>query len=402
LSRTARVGEDRRHDHIPPLDPVSAALVPVDVLGGSVRLAGILEVEATVEGIVLHRMPEWARTRHNDIALSLLETMPSGARIEMLTDAATLELDVHLTMVQVGSMSWPAPCFDLVVDGALGQPRTTRTGTLIRVDEQTGAVDFEPGGPVTIRFDDLPPGQKLVEVWLPQNAAVRLIELRADGAVRPPVPTDARRWVHYGSSISHCGEAARPTGVWPVVAARRAGVDLQSFAFAGQCQLDPFAGRMIAAQPVDLVSLKLGINVVNGDTMRERAFFPAVHGLLDAIRERHPEVPIVLITPIVCPAVEDDPGPTRSVDGTFAAVARPPELAVGALSLRRIRELETEIVTARRSTDPNLHLLSGLDLFGPGDVDDLPDGLHPNAAGYQRMGDRFHAWAFEAGPFAAP
>ena len=208
--------------------------------------------------------------------------------------------------------------------------------------------------------------------------------------------------MHYGSSISHCLEAIRPTEVWPVVAARRAGVDLQSFAFAGQCQLDPFAGRMIAAQPVDLVSVKLGINVVNGDTMRERTFFPAVHGLLDTIRERHPHVPIVLITPIVCPAVEDHPGPTQSVDGTVTAVRRPPELATGALSLQRIRALETEIVTARRTTDANLHLLSGLDLFGPDDVADLPDGLHPNAAGYRRMGERFHAWAFDDGPFGTP
>ena len=51
--------------------------------------------------------------------------------------------------------------------------------------------------------------------------------------------------------------------------------------------------------------------------------------------------------------------------------------------------------------DANLHLLQGPDLFGPDDVGDLPDGLHPNAAGYQRMGERFHALAFQGdGPFA--
>jgi hypothetical protein len=378
---------------------MSSALAPVDLLGGAVRLAGIVELEPAGEGVVLHRMPSWARAQHNDIALSLVETMPSGARLELLTDATRIELDVHLTMVQVGPAGWPAPCFDLVVDGELREPQTTRTGTLIRVDERTGAVDFEPGDPVTMAFDIPGAGEKRVELWLPHNAAVRVVELRADSSVRPPAPAGARRWVHYGSSISHCGEAIRPTGVWPVVAARRAGVDLQSFAFAGQCQLDPFAARMIAAQPVDLVSVKLGINVVNGDTMRERTFIPAVHGLLDTIRERHPDVPIALITPIVCPAVEDHPGPTLSVDGTFTAVPRPRDLATGALSLQRIRALEAEIVSARRAADPNLHLLSGLDLFGPADVDDLPDGLHPNAAGYQRMGERFHAWAFDGGPF---
>ena len=53
---------------------------PVDVLGGAVRAAGIVELEPTDRGIVLHRMPAWARVQHNDIALPMLERMPSGGR----------------------------------------------------------------------------------------------------------------------------------------------------------------------------------------------------------------------------------------------------------------------------------------------------------------------------------
>jgi lysophospholipase L1-like esterase len=44
-----------------------------------------------------------------------------------------------------------------------------------------------------------------------------------------------------------------------------------------------------------------------------------------------------------------------------------------------------------------------LALFGPDDVGDLPDGLHPNPAGYQRIGDRFFDLAFgPGGPLAPP
>jgi len=375
-------------------------LAPVDVIGGAVRAAGIVELEPTPAGIVLHRMPAWARVRHNDISLPLLETMPSGARLEMTTDATCLELDVHLTLVQIGTEIGPAAVFEVFVDGQLAAEHTTRTGTLIVVDPRTGAAEFQPGGAVTVRFDGLPAGEKRVDVWLPHAAAVRLIELRADGAVsaaRSGLP----RWVHYGSSISHCLEATRPTGVWPVVAALRAGVDLQSFAFAGQCHLDPFAARMIAAQPADYISVKLGINIVNGDTMRERTFVPALHGVLDTIRDRHPDVPVVLVTPITCPVAEDHPGPTVTDRvGQCNVIERAVELSTGALTLQRIRVLESEVVAARQSAgDANLHLLSGPDLFGPDDVGDLPDGLHPNAAGYQRMGERFHRLVFEQGPF---
>jgi lysophospholipase L1-like esterase len=33
--------------------------------------------------------------------------------------------------------------------------------------------------------------------------------------------------------------------------------------------------------------------------------------------------------------------------------------------------------------------VDGLELFGAADAGDLPDDLHPNPAGYRRMGERF-------------
>ena len=375
-------------------------LLPVDLIGGAVRAAGIIELEPTANGIVLHRMPAWARSQHNDAALSLMEAMPSGARLEMTTDATRIELDVQLTMVQLGNAPGQPAAFDLVVDGQLISTQTTRTGTVIVIEPRTGSIEFVTGGPTTITFDELPNGSKVVELWLPHAATVTIAQMRTDGSVTAP-PPPSRRWVHYGSSISHCLEASSPTGVWPAVAARLAGVDLQSFAFAGQCQLDPFAARMIAAQPADLISVKLGINIVNGDTMRERTFIPAIHGLLDTIRESHPTVPLTLITPILCPVAEDLPGPTAlGTDGRYRVFERSAELSTGALTLRRIRQLETEIVANRQAAgDTHLHLIHGTELFGDDDIVDLPDGLHPNPAGYQRMGERFHRLAFEQGPF---
>lgn len=376
---------------------------PVPLDDASMRFAGIIEVERTSSGAVLHRLPAWARAQATDPALSLLPRMPSGGRIEMRTDTDAIELDVDLTIVQLGDAPPIPAAFDLVVDGRVAEGHTTTDGTLIIIDAVTGAVSMRPGQPITVRFEGLGAGDKQVEVWLPHAAAVTLQALRVDdGASIGPAPSNARRWVHYGSSISHCFEADRPTGVWPVVAARHAGVDLQSLAFAGQCHLDPFVARTIRDLPADLVSLKVGINVVNGDTMRERVFGPAVHGFLDTVREGHPDIPLVVVTPIICPVHEEHPGPTSSALYPIEAVPRPPALETGALTLQRIRQLLSDIVAARRdSGDANLHLIDGLALFGEGDLDDLPDGLHPNTQGYLRIGHRFAELAFgDGGPFA--
>ena len=75
------------------------------------------------------------------------------------------------------------------------------------------AFELTEGGPTTIRFDDLAPERKVVEIWLPPRGTVELRALRVDdGASVDAAPDDRRRWVHYGSSISHCMEAEAPLG----------------------------------------------------------------------------------------------------------------------------------------------------------------------------------------------
>jgi hypothetical protein len=151
------------------------------------------------------------------------------------------------------------------------------------------------------------------------------------------------------------------------VAARRAGLDLVNLGFSGNAVLDPFTAQAIRDQPADLITLKTGINVVDHDCMRLRAFRPAVEGFLDVVRDGHRSTPVVVISPILCPMVEDCPGPTEidpsSPDDAmvFRTLGRPEELARDKLSLRVIRQVLREVVNRRCAAgDTALTYLDGL------------------------------------------
>jgi len=370
-----------------------------------VTVAGALDLDHTDQGVVVRRLPAWTRHQLTDLLLATMVTMPAGVRLEFETDSPELEIDVMLTLLQMVGRPLRPAAFDLTVDGTVTSSVESDVGTRILYDAVTRAIEFQPGEPTTLRFRPVASGgMARVEVWLPHASIVALKELRvAEGSEIRPMAAARPTWVHYGSSISHCMESPTPTGTWPAIAARRSGVALHNLAFAGQCMLDQVVARTIRDTPADYISIKAGINVVNGDTMRERTYVPALHGFLDTVRDGHPRTPIALVTPIICPAAEDHPGPTvPGSDDRYGVVTRPPELWEGALTLRRIRALSSEVVEARRRYgDLNLHLMDGLSLFGESDTADLYDGLHPNAEGYRRMGARFAQLAFSAGgPFA--
>ena len=378
----------------------------IALAGGPVEIVGALELRRSPTGLSPRRLPAWTAPQIPDAFMDLIVQMTSGVRIAFRTTSTSLELDVLPMGLQFEGDKRAPTVFDLTVNGEPARSHATDAGNTLVVDVSRVpfGVRLEPGGPCTVRFDGLPPEMKDVELWLPQAATVELRALRVDDAAQVEARSNVRpRWVHYGSSISHCMEAASPLGVWPAVAARRARVDLLSLGLAGQCHLDGFVARTIAALDADLISAKVGINVVNADSLKERTFVPALHAFLDTIRERKPTTPVLLVSPIFCPSAEDHVGPTVRVGTVFRVVEGPPELRPGSLTLRRIRELIAGVVATRRGLgDANLHYLDGLGLFGEGDAADLPDDLHPNAAGYARMGERFAAQAFGPGSaFAA-
>lgn len=361
-------------------------------------VSGALDVAVEPSGVVFHRVPAAARTRLGDPALDFMSSVPSGVRLCLRTDAPWIELDADLIRVVNPGNPGPGSVFDVVLDGELRPPVTATEETLIELDPATGQMAQYPAGTATVRLVlGRPAAESDVEIWLPHAASFRLRDVRIPAGARiEPSPERRPAWVHHGSSISQGSEADRPTSTWPARVARATGRNLVNLGVGGQCHLDPFMARAIRDRPAAAISVEVGINIVNGDTMRERVFVSALHGFLDTVRDGHPVTPLVVVTPIVCPAAEDTPGPTRAgPDGRVRTVARPDALNTGALTLARVRDLiGAAVVRRRRDGDRHLHLLDGPSLFGPGDLGDLPDGLHPNDAGYRRMAERFLPLAF--------
>jgi hypothetical protein len=370
-------------------------------------LHGAAEVEPTERGLRPQRLPAWVRRQFPDGQLLAMAAQPAGVRLVLGTAATAIEVDVHPDRVAYLGADRPRGAVDLVVDGELLASSTLTGGDAVEVDLRTGAAERRTGPAHTAVFAGLPAGEKVVEVWLPHNEAVEVLALRADAPVRPAAPRGPR-WVHYGSSISQGSNAATPAGTWPAVAARLGGADLRNLGFGGSAVADPFAARVVRDAPADLVSVKVGINVVNLDAMRLRAFVPAVHGFLDTIRDGHPDVPLVLVSPLFCGIHEDTPGPgavdTASLGSGQVRFAAGPDadLSHGRLTLRVIREALASLAE-RRADDPHLHLLDGTTLYGPADAaaHPLPDALHPDAETHRLVGERFARWAFgDDGPFA--
>ncbi|AQZ69600.1 unnamed protein product [[Actinomadura] parvosata subsp. kistnae] len=372
-------------------------LITTPITAGLLR--GALDLERTERGLLPHRLPARARAQCADGQLAMAESQPSGVRLALRTRATTVELDTLPTKrLYTGAPPRPDGVYDLIVDGRLTGQATLGDGDTITIDLATGATQTRPGPVGTVRFTGLPDRDKDVEIWLPHNETTELVALRTDAPVEP-VPDRGRRvWLHHGSSISHGSDAASPSTTWPALAASLAGLELINLGLSGSALLDPFTARAMRDTPADLISVKIGINVVNADLMRLRAFGPAVHGFLDTIREGHPTAPLLVVSPIYCPIHEDTPGPCAfdlsalsSGRLRFRATGDPAERAAGKLTLGVIRDELARIVEQRRAEDPNLRYLDGRDLYGAADYAELPlpDELHPDAATHRLIGERF-------------
>ena len=306
---------------------------------------GAISFQHTDQWTMPWRIPYDDRALFPPDALRERASMPAGVRISFRSDTQMVAGEIEPTGEPSG--------IDLYCDGQF-------QGTIELADQSR------------FQFQALPDGEKLIELWLPQYVPFRLRGLElTSGATVTPYDDPRPRWVTYGSSITHCRAAESPSQTWPAIAAREHGLNLTCLGYGGNCHLEPMLARMIRDLPADFLSLKAGINIYGSGSLNGRTFIPAIIGFVQIIREKHPDTPFAVISPIFSSYRESTPN------------------AVG-FTLSAMREEVAEAVQIMKDRgDRNIHYIDGLKLFGADLAGLLPDELHPNAEGYKIMGQNF-------------
>lgn len=117
-----------------------------------------------------------------------------------------------------------------------------------------------------------------------------------EGDIRPPRPDEVpeKRFIMYGSSITHGCFSITQNNTYVYQIARKLGYDAYNFGFGGACLLEKELCDYIAEQGTeindrtwDFAILELGINTVGG--MEEAEFIKRANHLFDIMAEKNPD-----------------------------------------------------------------------------------------------------------------
>jgi len=212
-------------------------------------------------------------------------------------------------------------------------------------------------------------------ILLPYGARVFLKALYVDDGitVRPGARRKVR-WLAHGDSITQGARAQSPGATYVARVADALDWDAINLGFGGSAWGDaPVAEYLASRDDWDLLSIAIGTNTFRGERESAADFGQTYDRLLTMVRERHPDEPILCITPIW--RGQDADGWRNRFGDTIQAYRD------------AIRH-----VLAERADDANLHLLDGLSLIGE-DRGLVLDQVHPDDRGMAAIAEGIvEAW----------
>jgi hypothetical protein len=278
---------------------------------------------------------------------------PTGGRIRFRTDSSTVAV----------KLEWPRP------PGMRNMHAFGQSGVDLYVGDTywstaTPDKDAAPGKVYEhVYFKGQPRAMRDITIYLSLYSPVKVVEigLDKDATVERARPfAVAKPVVFYGTSITQGGCASRAGMSYQAILGRKLNLNHVNLGFSGNGRGEAALARAVAEIDASVFVLDFAQN--NGSV---ESLAQVYDPFLAILREKHPDTPIVAITPIY--ASNEASGGQRN---------------------EQMRALIRKVVSARIGAgDTRLQLVEGTDLLGPSRVDGLVDGTHPNDLGFQWMAE---------------
>ncbi len=204
-------------------------------------------------------------------------------------------------------------------------------------------------------------GVSKVEIGVPSGTSFQFVEAAG---------VKGKAIVVYGTSITQGGCASRPGMSYPAILGRRLGVPVINLGFSGNGKAEPEVARFLAElEPVAFVLDPLP-NLFAKQVGERLPEFVAI------LREKRPEVPIVLVESPIYP------------DAAF--------IATRAERVKESNEILRKLQADRAAAgDRQISIIPARDLFGE-DGEAAVDSVHPTDLGFLRMADAMEPYIRKA------
>jgi len=290
-----------------------------------------------------YRKPVW------DLAQS-----PSGGRIRFRTNSTALAI----------RLEYPQPP-DMKNMHAFGQTGVDLYADGVYRGTAIADRDSRPGKTQDhTYYKDQPRVDREITLYLPLYMGVKVlgIGLDADARIERAKPfAVGKPVVFYGTSITQGGCASRSGMSYQAILGRMLNVDFVNLGFSGNGLGEPELANAVAG--IDAATFVMDF-AQNNPTVESLA--QAYAPFLETIRAKHPDTPILVITPIY--AAHESWSRNDRLEGMR-------EL---------IRRVAAQCIAAG---DRHIEIVEGTDLLGPTRGDGLVDGTHPNDLGFQWMAE---------------
>jgi hypothetical protein len=265
---------------------------------------------------------------------------PSGGRIVMRSTTSRLAL--RAAAVKTENVAK----FDAYVDG-----RAFRSATVGKFGAETELMLFEGLGGK----------EKEIVVYLPhlQEVVVTAIGVDVDAQFRRPEPQYAQPLpvVFYGSSVCQGSGSSSPGQTYAAVVCRNLNLDFVNLGFGGAGKAEADVVELVMSVPACCYVFDLGKSYGAQDAT-------AFKTMLQSIRRKRPEVPLIVLTPITSARELQDPAYSERSIHTRTVMRGP------------ARDI-------MQAGDGRVFLVEGEDLLGFKEHDALSkDGVHPTERGY--------------------